>query len=112
MSRAITARTAAQSIRTAALEVWLALARLELSKEWIFQGTHIPDDLQGLYAWLLSFRRSTNTTQDAAPQNRDAVHALVRELRKAGADVRAMRSRGVSEQEMAHYILVRDIKLT
>ncbi|BGO92528.1 hypothetical protein NBRC10512_000445 [Rhodotorula toruloides] len=107
MPRELTPVTAARYIRYPALAVWRDITGRELSKQWIFQGTHLPDDISGLYQWLLSIRGSTNRQDAAALENQSAVRALARELEKAGAEVRAMRRRGASEQEMAHYILSR-----
>ncbi|BGP33199.1 hypothetical protein JCM10296v2_004993, partial [Rhodotorula toruloides] len=53
----------------------------------------------------MSIRGSTAKQDAAALGNQIAVRALTRELQKAGAEVRAMRRGGASEQTVAHYVL-------
>ncbi|BGP25657.1 hypothetical protein Rt10032_c06g2926 [Rhodotorula toruloides] len=94
-----------QKIRQSALEIWFSITGLQLSREWYFPGTEISN--KGLYAWLMSIRRSTTKNDATALADHAAVVALVTELEQAHAYVVDMGRRGESEQDMAHYILSR-----
>lgn len=102
------AAQASQSIRLAARNVWTGITGIDLSTGWIVQGAPNLEGLHGLYAWLISIKRST-TEEDLRPfeQNNGPVTALVEELKRARADVKRMREEKASKQYMADHILVR-----